>query len=289
MKQILTIVLFCLVYLLPTVLYAEPYSLPHTEIRQLNSVNTGTNYILYISLPKSYNQEKTRYPVVYMLDADYSFAIAHNTVEHFIDRRDLPEMILVGIAYPGASQDMSVYRNNRIKDYTPTNAPLGVCGSNAYNKKESGGGENFLKFIRSELIVYIEKNFRVKENDRTIVGHSAGGMFGTYVLFTQPDTFQRYILVSPSLWWDNQLAFKLEQEYSLNHTSLKANVFYSIGRWENPKECPMVEQMAQLVGRIKSRKYNGLNINNYVFPRETHNSVFPGALSRGLRMVFEKM
>jgi len=81
----------------------------------------------------------------------------------------------------------------------------------------------------------------------------------------------------------------MEQAYSSIQTSLKANIFYSIGRWENPKKCPMVDQMAQLVGRIKSRKYHGLSINSYVFPQETHNSVFPAALSRGLRVVFEKM
>lgn len=265
------------------------FRIPNTEVRSIKSGITNINYKLYISLPRSYKQENSQYPVVYTLDADYSFAIAHNTVEHFVDRRDLPKMIVVSIAYFGANQDLTLYRKNRMRDYTPTKASMGICGVGQKIKKGLGGSEKFLSFISSELIPFIENNYRVKKQDRTIVGHSAGGLFGTYALFTRPSVFQRYILVSPSLWWDDKMVFKLENNYAANNASLKANVFYSIGRWENPKICPMVSQMKQFVDKVKSRKYQGLKIKSHVFPSETHNSVFPAALSRGLRVVFNKM
>jgi predicted alpha/beta superfamily hydrolase len=289
MKLVIPVTLLLIYLNIGCTLFALPYSIPNTEVMQIKSRHTGINYILYVSLPKSYQQHNKNYPVLFTLDADYSFPIAQSTVKHFVDRNNLPPMIIVSIAYAGASQNMAVYRANRIRDYMPTKAPLGTCGSDKKYKKGSGGGKEFLKFIRNELIPYTEKNYRVKKNDRTIVGHSAGGLFGTFVLLTKPDTFQRYILVSPSLWWDNKLAFKLEQTFSLKNKSLSANVFYSIGRWENPKVCPMVSQMNQFVKKLKSRKYKNLKIDSYVFPHETHNSVFPAALSRGLRVVFEKM
>lgn len=266
-----------------------PFHIPNTEVRSINSEITNINYKLYISLPRVYHQEKSKYPVIYTLDADYSFAIAHNTIEHYVDRRDLPKLIVVSIAYFGANQDLTVYRKNRMRDYTPTKAAMGVCGVGQKIKKGLGGAEKFLSFISSELIPFIETNYRAKKQDRTIVGHSAGGLFGTYALFTKPSVFQRYILVSPSLWWDDKMIFKLENNYAAGNTSLNANVFYSIGRWENPKICPMVSQMRQFVDKLKSRNYAGLTINSYVFPAETHNSVFPAALSRGLRVVFNNM
>lgn len=266
-----------------------PFHIPNSEVRSILSNITGINYKLYISLPRTYHQENNKYPVVYTLDADYSFAIAHNTIEHYVDRRDLPKLILVSIAYFGANQDLTLYRKNRLRDYTPTKAAMGVCGVGQNIKKGLGGGEKFLSFINSELIPFIENNYRIKKQDRTIVGHSAGGLFGTYALLTKPTVFQRYILVSPSLWWDDKMIFDLENKFAASNNSLKANVFYTIGGWENPKICPMVSQMKQFVAKVKSRNYKGLSINSHVFASETHNSVFPAALSRGLRVVFNKM
>ena len=62
-------------------------TLPATELHTLPSRHVeGVTYKLYVSLPRDYATRGRSYPVVYLLDADYSFAIAHNVVEHLSAR-----------------------------------------------------------------------------------------------------------------------------------------------------------------------------------------------------------
>lgn len=259
----------------------RPYQVPHTEVRRLHSKIVALDYVLYISLPRNYTTTSEAYPVVFTLDADYAFALAHNIVEHLVDRGNLPTMIIVSIAYEGASQEMTTYRRQRTRDYTPTFTLEGGYGPEF--QKYSGGGKNFLGFIAEELIPFIAAQYRVKPNDRTLVGHSYGGLFGSYVLLMQPEVFQRYILVSSSFWYDQKIVFKLEQAYGDTHDALPAKVFFAVGDRENPQ---MRADMQELIRLLQSRSYKGLTITSQVFEEETHNSVFPAALTRGLRVVF---
>jgi predicted alpha/beta superfamily hydrolase len=259
----------------------HPYQVPHTDVRKLHSEIVSLDYVLYISLPRNYATSSETYPVVFTLDADYAFALAHNIVEHFVDRGNLPEMIIVSIAYEGASQEMPTYRRQRTRDYTPTFTLEGGYGPDF--QKYSGGGKNFLEFIAEELIPFIAAQYRVRPNDRTFVGHSYGGLFGAYVLLTQPETFQRYILVSSSFWYDDRVIFRLEKSYGDTHGSLPAKVFFAVGGLENQ---PMLDDMQELIKILQSRSYKELTIASHVFEDETHNSVFPAALTRGLRAVF---
>lgn len=83
---------------------AEPVTLPNTEVRHLRAEANGIEYKIYVALPPRYAQEGRRYGVVYALDADYSFAIARNVVEHLSDRDHLEPLIVVEspmTAHPG--------------------------------------------------------------------------------------------------------------------------------------------------------------------------------------------
>ena len=62
---------------------AKQVELPNTEIHYIKSKANDINYEIYISLPKNYNKDSKKvYPVVYLIDRDYSYAIAHNIFEH---------------------------------------------------------------------------------------------------------------------------------------------------------------------------------------------------------------
>ena len=56
--------------------------------------------------------------------------------------------------------------------------------------------------IEKELQPYIETKYKTN-NDKTIIGQSLGGLFATEVLLKKPTLFNKYIIISPSLWWDN--------------------------------------------------------------------------------------
>ena len=167
-----------------------PFSFYHTQVRPMHSDRTGIDYKLYISLPREYETGKVSYPVVLVLDADYFFPFVHLIVWGLVDHAELQPMILVGIAYPGVAEEKHgpLFKLNRTRDYTPTFVAKGGYGSEF--QKQSGGADRFLDFVDQELFPYLEKKFRVKHDDRSLVGMSFGGLLASYALVTRPDLFQ---------------------------------------------------------------------------------------------------
>ncbi len=264
------------------------YTLPRTEVLTVERRDdTGVDHVLYVSLPRDYQRRSHSYPVVYLLDPDYSFALAHNIVEHFVDRGNLPPMILVGVGYPERSQDRVAYRRHRTRDYTPSRTLEGGYGPDF--QKLSGGGPAFRDFLAKQLIPWIGKKYRTND-DRTLIGHSYGGLFATFVLLTTPDLFDRYLVVSPSYWYHQRRIFELEKQTAERRKDLPARVFLAIGELENPphRRLPMVEDLEAFARQLRRRKYPGLELETQVFSGETHNSIFPAALTRGLRRLFEE-
>lgn len=264
----------------------EPVVLPRTEVRRLASAANGVEYRLYVSLPPGYGEDgDARYPVLYLLDADYSFAIAKNVTEHLSDRDHLVETILVGVAYGGPLR----YRLNRTRDYTPTHVPRlpADFGYQEEYQKASGGGPAFRRFLAEELVPFVDREYRTVPGDRTLVGHSYGGLFGAWVLVTSPDLFTRYLLVSPSLWYDDHLLDRLEARRAAGHRRLPARVYLAVGSRERNDRRSMVADLEAFAARLRGRGYEGLELETDVFEEDTHNSVFPMALTRGVRYLFE--
>jgi len=119
-----------------------------------------------------------------------------------------------------------------------------------------------------------------------LIGHSYGGLFGTYVLLTEPDLFKRYVIVSPSLWYSDGIAFQMEAAAAANGQPSNVNVFLSVGALEDSR---MPSDLRTLYDRLKRRHHPGLKLAMQIFDGERHDSVFPGAVSRGLRTVFEAL
>jgi hypothetical protein len=260
-----------------------PFTIPDTQVLKLHSQVTGSDYQLFVATPSDNKAAGKAFPVVFMLDADYSFALVRNVVQHFVERNNLPPMILVAVAYPGAAHDHPLYQRSRTRDYTPTFVPDGGYGPEF--QKYSGGGGKFAEFFASELIPFIEKRFpAAAHDDRTIIGHSYGGLFGAYVLLTRPELFQRYILISSSLWYDDQVALRLEETQAKSGVHLNAHVFLAAGALEDPV---MAGDATTLQQRLLARHDEGLKVDSQIFDSETHNSVFPGAVTRGLLKVFD--
>ena len=63
------------------------------------------------------------------------------------------------------------------------------------------GGPDFLEFITSELIPYIDKNYATSKH-RTIIGHSLGGLLVCQALLEKHDFFDHYLAIDPALSFD---------------------------------------------------------------------------------------
>ena len=163
-------------------------TLPSTELRTLKSRFVDQEYKLQIFLPPGYADASKSFPVLYLLDGDKSFGMARDIVDWLIFRREIPQIIIVGIAYDEGSK---AWWDKRSRDYTPWKDRMKIWGEWPL----AGGADNFKKFMQEELVPFIDSNYRTVKNDRTIAGLSFGGLFAAYVLFEEPSLFQRYILI----------------------------------------------------------------------------------------------
>lgn len=252
---------------------ATSFAIPRTEIMSITDSATDRRYEIYIKLPIGYS-EKKEYPVVYMTDAMCSFQIVSGATRYPINTGRMDNLMLVGISWEkGNRPDFS-----RIRDYTPS---VGKKWKSA-----TGGASEHLKFIRNDVIAYVEKNYAADPLRRTYIGNSLGGLFGAYVLLTAPETFQNYILGSPSFWYDNEIIFDYESSYSKTHKALRANVYISVGSEEKPElsggKHDMVEQAQRFYETLAQHDYEGLDIKLDIVASANHATAFPTSAIQGL-------
>ena len=269
-----------------------PVSLYDTEQRVIRSKFVNVDFEIYISLPFSYSKSDTTYPVLFSLDANRSFGMVSNLVTILsTPHKEIPEIIVVGIAYPiNGLEDWVIARN---RDYTPTHKPeydkywvdrLSKLSGRDDIVVHSGGAERFLYFIREELIPFIESNYRVSSSDRALLGFSLSGLFTIYALFQHPETFQRYLAGSPSINWDGPFVFNIEKDFAAAHQDLPVKLFMSAGGLERKSMLANMKKMSDL---LRSRNYPGLQLETQIFENETHASSAAGAISRGLKVIYK--
>jgi uncharacterized protein len=254
-----------------------PVVLPDTRVERLHSRINGIDYTLYIGLPPAFRDDGDEaHPLLILLDADYSFPIAHGIVTHLRDRNDLPDLVVVGIAYAGPP----AYRRHRTRDYTPTHVADGGYGADIH--RHSGGGPAFARFIEGELLPHLQRRYRAR-GKRVLVGHSYGGLFGAWALLERPGLFDGYILASPSLWYDRHLWFAREAAQTPGQRKRDARVYAATGALEINGERDMPADLRRFGARLTRERWPNLDVRSEILDGETHNSVFPRALSNGLR------
>lgn len=159
---------------------------------------------------------------------------------------------------------------------------------------QHGGADDFADILAS-LFPSIESQYNADPNDRTFAGHSFGGLFGSHVLLHRPQLFQRYLLSSPSLWWDDGFELREEQRLVAGSTDRTARVFLSAGQREEgepPLQWPtaplatdrMVSRMCEFEERLRARGHS--SVTSWVVPNEHHTTVPPAAFMRGLFDLF---
>lgn len=192
----------------------EEFNPSLTRKFSVESASNGAIYEITVGLPASYGQSDSQYSAIYVLDGEDNFDLVANNCGQISASSGVQNVVVVGIGY---GRDRSI-------DYTPTKVSA-----------VTGGGAEFMQFIQSELIPRIEQDFDVDTTaaGRVIIGHSYGGLFGACVLAVNNSLFGNYILLSPSLWFDNEVTFDFEKATRLNNQNRPQLVFMGIGEMEN--------------------------------------------------------
>ena len=150
----------------------------------------------------------------------------------------------------------------------------------------AGGADNFLSFIKNELFPIVNKNYRTIQDSNAIMGLSFGGLLSSYILFKQPDMFKSYIIISPSLFWNGNSILKTEADYYRNHKELNKMVYVAYGSQDDNDW--VINPTNEFIQIIQTRKYESLKFIPQIFKGETHISVFPIALTHGLKAIFKR-
>lgn len=232
----------------------------------------------WVHLPKGMQQDE-RYPVIYLLDATSHFHAATGLLS-LLTQWDMPQSILIGI---NTSTD-------RIRDLTPTNVPF----HRGHNSATSGGAPDFARFLQAELQPYVNSRYPT-ENMSTIIGHSTGGLFAIYAYLQQPDLFDNYLAIEPSLWWDDEALVSASVDIlsrdDRQDKSLYVAVANSTGIDTLVVRQDTTEATEQLRANLRfhdllSQNAERLNVQWHYFGTEDHSSVLAPGLYDGLRSLF---
>ena len=241
--------------------------------RYLTSKETNSTFVINIYLPSSYTNTQKKYPVLVLTDAIWSMGIAQTTFDCMTMFREIPEVIIVGIGYPPSSPlDWVRYR---FRDMLPTHVE-------GYNP--SGSADKFIAFIKKELFPFIENNYRIDTTDRCFYGHSFGGLLGSHILIEQPQLFNRYIIGSPSYWWDKKEIIKRLSTKNILLTDGVKTVYTFIGG----KEGVHITNWKEFNGILVNKISKNIKFHDQIFQDETHQGVVPAAFSTAVKFVYKK-
>jgi predicted alpha/beta superfamily hydrolase len=248
----------------------QKVSISNTQTQKMTSKIVGQEYDLYINLPNDYGDTNKIFPVLYVLDAQWDFTLLNAIYGQQYYDGFLPSMVIVGVTWGGENPNPD---SLRARDFTPTNEK---------RHPQSGNAAKFLSFIKNELIPFIESKYRVKKDDRTLMGSSLGGLFTLYTLFHETHLFNRYVLTSPALTWDNEVTFQYENDYAEKNADLPAKLFIGIGQYEDQTV------FDKFVNTLKNRDYKSLDFTDMVLKNVGHSGGKSIGYTYGLQAVFAR-
>ncbi|MBA7527141.1 hypothetical protein ES705_30884 [subsurface metagenome] len=256
---------------------AAQYSWPEwwfgtVDVLQLESKYVDETYDISIYLPPSYYHTQKIYPVLVMTDAFYTFGIAHNSADLLTSARELPEIIIIGIGFKG--KNMVDYIKKRARDFTHSK----ITGFST-----SGGAENFYKFISKELIPGMANKYRIDSNDKALCGNSFGGQFAAYVLLEHTDFFCRYIIGSPSYYYD----INLIQTIKIRIGELK-NEKLTVYTFVGEKETGLIELWNEFNNVIINNQTDNFRFMHHIVQGKSHSSVFLSEFSTALEWIYNQ-
>jgi len=215
-----------------------------------------------VVLPDNYKPGSAeKYDVMYVLDGDWNLKSAADVQQFAQSNAYMPPVIMVAVP-----------NTDRVRDMTPSKFSQ-VAGS--------GGADKFLAFLKNELIPYINKTYPASGNN-ILYGHSLTGLFAVYTFFTEPQLFNSYLVVDPSLWWDDSYVQKLGEK--LNATSYAGKSLFITGRDEAGFKQMGITDFDTF---LKSRAPKDLKWKITGYPDEHHGSIRLKSVYDGLKFFYD--
>jgi uncharacterized protein len=260
----MTRLIFILLFLLLASCEKEVFNPALTKEFSIVSTSNGAKYNIKVALPENYNPDTQKYPAIYLLDGEEIFNFVSENCHRISSDLGTSNVLVVSIGYG----------NDRSFDYTPTKANEG-----------GGGAEKFMLFIKNELIPEVETDYSADTSraNRIILGHSFGGLFGAYAFANFNNVFANYIILSPSLWYDNEIVLKQERENRNINKNNYQMVFLGLGESEAGRMLAPFQAFYQVL----QKNYQYLKIKRHIEPQLNHRGSEKPDIIEGLNYYFK--
>jgi len=242
-------------------------SIPAHDSLNLNSVLVGEIRTINVWTPPGYAQSTDAYPVMYMPDGGIKEDFPHiaNTMADLINNGSIPPMILVGIENTQRRRDLTgpteVKKDKKI-------APV------------VGGSEKFRAFISEELFPEINKRYRTTDA-KGIIGESVAGLFIVETFFVNPDMFDYYIAMDPSLWWNDHELVRNAEDYLAKMQSSTKRLWFA-----GSSEKGISKRTKELSAILESEKPAHIIWKYSDEPGEQHSTIYRATKEKALVWMF---
>jgi predicted alpha/beta superfamily hydrolase len=241
-----------------------------TDRVTLHSTFVQDSFDIYVTLPPDYANSQKSFPLILYMDANLKSGQRLRTiVDELREKQSSIDAVFVGVGHFGN------YHAVRRRDFIPPS--INENDSLISDDPMYGQAERFYSFLRLELIPYIEGKYRVTPN-RTLIGHSLGGLFTFYCLFKKGRLFTNFVALSPSLWVNNENMYDFLMRYRRDSADLHARLYLCVGGAE--KLNFILSGAHKMRAYLEKNRFESLHFEYQEFPGETHNSEVPLALNK---------
>ncbi|WP_417662787.1 alpha/beta hydrolase [Pseudomonas sp.] len=251
----------------------------------LSSADNQRHYRVYLAIPKQ-SAPASGYPVLYMLDGNAALAALKD--QWFSGLSEMPLLVMIG--YAG---ERVINPAERTLDYTPAaqaGQPL------VFQGRRAGGASAFLQLIEGQIKPVVEAKYLLDQQRQSLWGHSFGGLFVLNTLFTKPQSFNRYIAASPSLWWQSGLILEIEKQLPADAQAQLLIVHGELeGQTQKRREVPKeraaamravgTDALPRMVKRLA--EIPGLQLEYQQLPGLSHGPMLPASIPWALKVATE--
>ena len=258
-------------------------SIARVENVKIHSKALNQEREILIYTPVDYDWRTNEYfNVIYVFDSQNRefFDYTSSIISFLTDGNK--SFIVVGITSP-FDEKLDYSRNNDLLPILETEESKKRYG------KYSGNADNFLNFVETEVISYVNSKYRIS-NQNIAVGHSLSASFILYSLLQKPNLFQNYIAISPNLAYDdNKLSndlikfdfAKIKKESFIYLSNANEGIDY----WKEWK--PARESIYSFFKDFIKNKNLTVEIAEY--PENNHWNTFPPSLNNALKFYIENI
>ncbi len=236
-----------------------------SEEFSINSASTNATYTINVAFPQDYNPNTQSYATMYVLDGEENFNFVAENCERISRELSAANVLVVSIGYG----------RDRAIDYTPSDANEG-----------GGGAAQFMSFVKDELIPRIESDYAADtaRESRIILGHSFGGLFAAYAFTNDNAVFGNYLMLSPSIWYDNEIILKMEKENRSSIANRHQLVYLGLGELEGGGR--MLAPFQAFYLQLQSN-YPGIALEKQLQPHLDHSGSKNPNILDGLHFYFQ--